>query len=325
MESAESDQAVVSTILTDGLDQLHLNQSVVTIGTFDGVHLGHQLLLKSVVARGRELHLPVVVLTFEPIPVSVLRPDAFSGRICSAEEKRALLINWSPDHLVTLQFNVALSQWSPEEFMGAVVSATGLKELWIGEAFALGKGRTGGVERLTELGETLGYAVCALKRKEDLDGVISSSRIRHAIQLGDVSLANRLLGRPFAISGEVIRGSQYGRTIGFPTANVIPPADQVVLADGIYASRAKLPGEEHARDAVTYVGTRPTVNTGAWQVETHILDFDGDIYGHVIQVQLMQRLRPDEHFPTVADMVAQLQRDEIATRQFFAELTEAPN
>ena len=313
----------MSTIVADGLDDIDLDRSIVTIGTFDGVHLGHQLLLTSAVKRGQELDLPVAVITFEPIPASVLRPEQFAGRICPAEEKRSLIIQHRPDVLVTLTFDLALSQWSPEQFIDEVMRATGMRELWIGEAFALGKGRAGGVEQLTEIGKSRGYDVCALKRREDIDGVISSSRIRHAIELGDISLANRLLGRPFTISGEVLRGAQFGRTIGFPTANVAPPADQVALADGIYASRARLPGEEVARESMTYVGTRPTVNTGARAVETHVLDYDGDLYGQVITVELMQRLRPDEHFPTIDEMVAQLKRDEAATRAFFAELTEA--
>jgi riboflavin kinase / FMN adenylyltransferase len=323
LESIESDQSTVSTVLADGLRDIQLPASIVTIGTFDGVHIGHQYLLRSAVERGRELGLPVVVITFEPIPASVLRPDAFNGRICAAAEKRSLIVDHCADVLVTMRFDLTLAQWSPEQFMDAVVAATGVKELWIGEAFALGKGRSGGVEQLTEIGATRGYAVCALARREDIDGVISSSRIRHAIKLGDVSLANRLLGRPFTVTGEVIHGAQFGRTIGFPTANVVPPPDQVALADGIYASRALLPGEESLRDAMTYVGNRPTVNTGARQIETNILDFDGDLYGQEITVRLLQRLRADEHFPTVEAMVAQLRQDEIAARTFFAELTEA--
>ena len=313
----------MSTVLVNGLRDVQIPASVVTIGTFDGVHVGHQYLLRRAVERGEELGLPVVVITFEPIPASVLRPDGFAGRICAAEEKRSLITEHCADVLVTMTFDLELAQWSPEQFMDAVVAATGVKELWIGEAFALGKGRAGGVEQLTEIGLAQGYAVCALERREDIDGVISSSRIRHAIQLGDVSLANRLLGRPFTVTGEVIHGAQFGRTIGFPTANVVPPPEQVALADGIYASRAHLPGEDTWRDAMTYVGNRPTVNTGARQIETNLLDFDGDLYGQVITVQLLQRLRADEHFPTVEAMVAQLRQDEIVARTFFAELTEA--
>jgi riboflavin kinase/FMN adenylyltransferase len=313
----------VSTKFVDGLARLSLPASLVTIGTFDGVHLGHQLLLSAAVARGRELRIPVVVLTFEPIPVSVLRPDHFAGRICPPDEKRALIAAQGPDYYVSVTFDLHLAQLTPEEFMDAVVAATGVRELWVGEAFALGKGRAGGVEQLTEIGESRGFSVCALERREDIDGVISSSRIRHAVQLGDVSLANRLLGRPFTVTGEVIHGSQFGRTIGFPTANVVPPAGQVALADGIYASRAQLPGEDFLRDALTYVGNRPTVNTGARQIETNVLDYDGDLYGQEITVHLMQRLRADELFPTVEAMVAQLRQDEANARTFFAELTEA--
>jgi len=313
----------VSTVLVNGLRDVQLPASVVTIGTFDGVHVGHQYLLRRAVERGKELGLPVVVITFEPIPASVLRPDVFAGRICAAEEKLSLITEHCADVLVTMTFDLELAQWSPEQFMDAVVAATGVKELWIGEAFALGKGRSGGVEQLTEIGTSRGFAVCPLERREDIDGVISSSRIRHAIQLGDVSLANRLLGRPFTVTGVVIHGAQFGRTIGFPTANVVPPPEQVALADGIYASRALLPGEEIGRDAMTYVGNRPTVNTGERQIETNVLDFDGDLYGQVITVQLLQRLRADEHFPTVGAMVAQLRQDEIVARTFFAELTEA--
>jgi riboflavin kinase/FMN adenylyltransferase len=313
----------VSTKFVDGLADLRLPASLVTIGTFDGVHLGHQLLLSATAARGTDLGIPVVVLTFEPIPVSVLRPDHFAGRICPPAEKRGLIAAQGPDYLVTMTFNLELAQLTPEEFMDAVGAATGIRELWVGEAFALGKGRAGDVEQLTGIGKSRGFSVCALERQEDIDGVISSSRIRHAIQLGDVSLANRLLGRPFTVTGEVIRGAQFGRTIGFPTANVVPPEGQVALADGIYASRALLPGEDFLRDALTYVGNRPTVNTGARQIETNVLDYDGDLYGQEITVQLMQRLRADELFPTVEAMVAQLRQDESNARTFFAELTEA--
>lgn len=312
-----NDQIVVQ------LADVSAHHGVVTIGTFDGVHLGHQSLLRQAVRRAAELATSALVITFEPIPASVLRPEHFAGRICPPAEKFRLIAETAPDQILAMTFDIALSQRSAEQFMTGIRQATTLTELWVGEEFALGKGRSGGIEALAEIGQSLGYTVHAVPRSEDQDGVISSSRIRHAIQLGDVSLANRLLGRPFRITGEVIQGAQFGRTIGFPTANVAPPPDQVALADGIYASRAWLPGQSEPLISMTYVGTRPSVNTGARQVETNVLDFEGDLYGQVISVEPMQRLRPDAFFPSIDALVAQLRMDEVATRAFFDELYNA--
>ena len=305
--------------LTDEL----VESAVVTIGTFDGVHLGHQALVGSAAERAHELGVALAIVTFEPIPASVLRPDQFLGRLSPQADKLGLLESYAPDLLIVLEFNLDLARRTPEEFMAELAQSTGLRELWIGEAFALGKGRSGDVDMLTEIGSDLGYTVTAMKRLEDIDGVISSSRIRHAVQLGDISLANRLLGRPFRIQGEVVRGAQFGRTIGYPTANVFPPAELVPLADGIYASRVTLEGEDTARLSMTYVGTRPSVNTGARQIETHVLDFSGDLYGQEIRVDVMQRLRPDAFLPSIEALVAQLRNDELNTRAFFDELENA--
>jgi riboflavin kinase/FMN adenylyltransferase len=311
------------TVRLHSLDDVAVTDALVTIGTFDGVHLGHQLLVGSAAVQARDLGVPLVVVTFEPIPASVLRPEQFIGRVCPPDEKLRRLESFQPDVLLVIEFNIDLASLTPDEFMSQLAGATSLRQLWIGEAFALGKGRSGGVERLTEIGHELGYTVTALQRREDLDGVISSSRIRHAVQLGDISLANRLLGRPFRIRGEVVQGAQFGRTIGYPTANVFPPADLVALADGIYASRVLLHGEEEPRLSMTYVGTRPSVNTGARQIETHVFDYSGDLYGQEICVDVMQRLRPDAFFPSVDALVAQLRIDEEITRAFFYELEHA--
>ncbi len=296
---------------------------VVTIGTFDGVHLGHQSLLRGAVDRATELQAPALVITFEPIPASVLRPEQFPGRICPVGDKLNAIAHTGPDQILVYEFTRESAQLSAAEFMESIAAMTHLRELWVGEEFALGRGRSGGVEQLAELGETLGYVVRAVARSEDQDGVISSSRIRNAVQLGDVSLANRLLGRPFRIAGEVVSGARFGRTIGFPTANVAPPPDQVALADGIYASRAWMPGESEPLLSMTYVGTRPSVNTGARAIETNILDFERDLYGQVLTVDLMQRLRPDAFFPSIDALVAQLRIDETATRAFFEDLHHA--
>jgi riboflavin kinase/FMN adenylyltransferase len=290
---------------------------VMTIGTFDGVHRGHGVLVAAAIERGRALGVPVTAITFEPVPAQVLRPEQFPGRICSADVKLCRLAELGIDEIVTIRFDRELAQQSPEEFM-ASVAATGLKELWVGEAFALGKNRSGNVERLREIGEELGFAVVAVKRMTEDGQVISSSAIRKAIQEGDVAQTMRSLGRPFRVSGEVIHGAHLGRTIGFPTANVVPPAELVPLADGIYASLTTLPGATAGRPSMTYVGTRPTVNSGERLIETNLFDFDGDLYGQTITVDLLERLRGDQVFSGVDALIAQLHADEAAARSYFA-------
>ncbi len=306
------------------VDDLPPEPRIVTIGTFDGVHRGHRHLLRGAVARGRGQGLATLGVTFEPPPAAVLRPDRFPGRICTAEEKLAGLAAAGLDRVLTVPFTRELARQSPEEFMAWLAATTGLRELWVGEAFALGKDRAGDVPRLAEIGRDLGFAVVAVPRLE-LDGrIVSSSAVRTAILAGDVALARHLLGRPFRVAGEVIHGAHLGRTIGFPTANVLPPSELVPLADGIYASHARLTGDIGPRPAMTYVGTRPTVNTGARLVETHLLDFDDDLYGQILRVDPLARLRPDQTFPSLDAMVAQLRRDEAHAREVLAALAAEP-
>ncbi len=291
---------------------------VITIGTFDGVHLGHRFLLAETVKRARALDVLAMAVTFEPIPAMVLRPDAFPGRICSAEEKIQRLAIAGLDEITTLAFSRSLSELSPEAFLEEMHRCAQPIELWVGEAFALGRNRSGDLPRLQEIGARLGFNVHAVKRLADDGGIVSSSAIRRAVQEGDVAFAERLLGRPFRVTGPVIHGAHLGRTIGYPTANVQPAPELVPLADGIYASRATIPNVVTDHPAMTYVGTRPTVNTGARLVETHLLDFDDDLYGRPLNVDLLQRLREDATFEGLNALVAQLVRDEAATREYFS-------
>lgn len=295
---------------------------VVTIGTFDGVHLGHQHLLQLAIRRGQELALPTLGVTFEPPPAKVLRPDHFPGRICSVEEKQTYLLASGIDQVMVLAFTREFAQQTPDDFMAELVRRTGLRELWVGEGFALGKNRVGDIPRLTAIGDGLGFRVVAVPRLTAEGHLISSSAIRVAILAGDAGTARHLLGRPFRVTGEVIHGAHLGRTIGFPTANVAPPDDIVPLADGIYASLAWLPTDSMPRPAMTYVGTRPTVNSGVRLVETHLLDFDGDLYGQVMRVDLLERLRADAIFDGLEAMVAQLRRDEMNARAVLKRFAE---
>lgn len=293
---------------------------IVTVGTFDGVHLGHQYLLQSAIERGRAQGMATMAVTFEPLPPQVLRPDRFPGRLCTVAEKYERLVAAGLDHIVSVEFTRELAAQSPEQFMADLVHTVGLRELWVGDDFALGRNRAGDVSRLTEIGADLGFAVFAMERLVVDGSVVSSSTIRQALRDGDAGLARRLLGRPFRVSGEVIHGAHLGRTIGFPTANVLPPADLVPLADGIYASLAWLPGDDAPRAAMTYIGTRPTVNSGARQVETNLLDFDGDLYGQILRVDLIERLRGDATFASLEAMIVQLGHDETQARAVLADL-----
>lgn len=296
------------------LTALPLRRRVVTIGSFDGVHLGHQKLLREANARGQALGLESMVLTFEPIPSLVLRPDRFPGRICSFEEKAHRISKCGVDAITVLEFSRDFSEQTAEEFMTEMARRVHPVQMLVGEAFALGRNREGTVSRLTDIAEDLGFDVVPVPRLQDGDTVISSSRIRSAVMTGDVALAHRYLGRPFRVTGPVIHGAHLGRAIGFPTANVEPSADLVVPADGIYVSLAAIGEERQTRPAMTYVGTRPTVNTGGRLVETHLLDFDADIYGRELKVDLLCRLREDRRFESLEMMIDQLRDDEHATR-----------
>ncbi|MCC6674566.1 MAG: riboflavin biosynthesis protein RibF [Thermomicrobiales bacterium] len=290
---------------------------VVTIGTFDGVHRGHQKLIERTRERAAALGARSTVVTFEPVPASVLRPDKFAGRICTAGRKLTLLESLGPDEIVVIEFDRALAAKSPEEFLTELKQRTGLIELWVGEGFALGRNRAGDVARIREIGQQLGFVTVAMPRVLDGTEIISSSSIRRAIEAGNVAFAAESLGRPFQVSGEVIHGAHLGREIGFPTANFFPPEGLVQLGDGIFVSLATLAGETTPRPAMTYVGTRPTINSGVRQIETHFLDFDGDLYGQTIEVAMLEKLRDDCQFPNLDAMIDQLAIDEQHTRDYL--------
>ena len=294
---------------------------LVTIGTFDGIHLGHRYLLKQAMTRAKELDVPSLVITFEPLPSQILRRSTFEGRLTTAETKIEVIGVLGAENVLVLPFSLEFSWTTAEEFLSELVATFGVKELWVGEEFALGKDRHGTVDRLGEIARDLGFPVSAVPRVCNGGEIVSSSRIRKLIQVGDVTSANELLDRRFRIEGEVHEGAKVGRTIGFPTANVLPPDALVQLADGIYASTARLGPSTSALPAMTYIGTRPALNPGSRVIETHIFDFDADIYGEILETGFVRRLRADANFDSVDSLVAQMKRDEIQAREILLSLS----
>lgn len=308
---------MTSTVFTS-MDQLPCTPRIVSIGAFDGVHLGHRRLIDAAVTRGDETGMRTTLVTFEPLPASVVRPDQYRGRIATRAQKLALLQATGASDIVVIHFDPAFAVTTAQTFFSELATTGQMKELWVGEAFAMGKNRQGNVTRLQEFGRNYGVDVVPVPRLEIAGEIVSSTGIRNAVENGDAEAAFRWIGRPFRITGEVVHGAHLGRTLGYPTANVAPPPNLVALGDGIYAAITTLPGDHRQYPSMTYVGTRPTVDGGNRQVETHLFDFDGDLYEQRISVDILSRLRPDEVFSGLDELVAQLQRDEVAARETIA-------
>jgi riboflavin kinase/FMN adenylyltransferase len=292
--------------------------SIVSIGTFDGVHLGHRYLLELARDRAFERGLPFLIVTFEPNPAEVIRPDRFRGRLNTPQQKIDRLRSLGPDEVVVVPFTESLMREAPETFLGHLVDTLHPAEIWVGEEFALGHNRSGDITRLTEIGQHLGFTLRAIPRRESDGQVVSSSRIRQYLLEARPEAAELLLGYPYRVSGEVIKGAQIGRTIGFPTANVVPPDLLVPVPDGIYATLATIESQLEPMDAMTYIGTRPALNTGERLIETHILDFNGDLYGQTLHCDFLSRLRPDATFDSVDALVDQLRADEKGARNVLS-------
>jgi len=301
-------------LLIDNWEQAHLEQdTVATIGAFDGVHLGHQFLIRNLVASAKETGRLAMVVTFHPHPIAVLRPDLPIRYLTTPGEKAVLMEQLSLDILAILPFDTQMARMSAAEFTGALVRHLRLRELWVGPDFALGRNREGDIATLRALGADLGFAVRAVEPFL-LDGeVVSSTRIRALLAQGDVRGATRLLGRYPTVAGEVVPGARRGRALGYPTANLEVRQERAVPADGVYAVFAVLGTERYP--GVANIGVRPSFDNGARTVETFILDFDQDIYGCDLVVEFVERLRPEQRFPNIADLVRQIGQDvEVARR-----------
>ena len=280
--------------------------TVLTLGVFDGVHLGHCHLLRRLVQVALPAYLPAVV-TFINHPRNVLRPGSNVRYIVDPEKKIGLLQEQSMDIVVPLEFTLELSLVSARDFAALLVELLKMKGLVVGPDFAVGHNREGNINVLRQLGSELGFWV-ELVEPLYLDGVlVKSSRIREAVSQGDLDACARLLGRRFSSSGVVVEGDGRGRELGFPTANVAVGPQMLLPGDGIYASWAIINGVR--RPSATSVGVRPTFGLSERLVEVYIMDYEADLYGQQIEVEFVGKLREQETFPNVAALIEQIDRD----------------
>jgi riboflavin kinase/FMN adenylyltransferase len=282
--------------------------SVVCIGAFDGLHLGHRALVRHAVTRARESGLPSVALGFEPLPREFFATATPPPRLTLPRQKIEGLRALGVDAIGLLRFNARLAAMAATEFVQQVlVERLRAREVWVGPGFRFGHGRAGDLPLLRELGRQHGFVANEIA-PVTVDGErVSSTRIRHALASGDFATATRLLGRPYSICGRVVRGNQLGRTLGFPTANLRFGGRTPALS-GIFAVRVHGVASEPL-PAVASFGTRPTVAGTTPLLEAHLFDFDGDLYGHHVDVEFVARLRDEETFADLPALVVQMHRD----------------
>ncbi|GAB2521514.1 bifunctional riboflavin kinase/FAD synthetase [Lysobacter humi (ex Lee et al. 2017)] len=291
--------------------------SVVCIGAFDGLHLGHQALVRHAVARAHLLGVPVVALSFEPLPREFFGKSAPPPRLLSMRAKARGLRDLGADHVGLLRFDGRLSAMTASEFVERVlVQRLAAREVWVGPDFRFGHARAGDLALLRHAGNAHGFAAGSIEPVE-LDGErVSSTRVRRALVAGDLATSARLLGRPYAIGNRVVRGRQLGRTLGYPTANLRLPRGVPPLS-GIFATWVHGLGPRPLA-SVSSLGTRPTVGGVEPLLETHIFDFDADIYSRRIEVEFAARLRDELKFDGLDALVAQMDRDAALAREVLA-------
>jgi riboflavin kinase/FMN adenylyltransferase len=293
--------------------------AIVTVGTFDGVHRGHQDLLARLVSRATAVGAPSVVVTFDPHPLEIVNPAAAPPLLTTFREKLEIIAQSGVNYVAVLPFTSALASLGAAEFVEDVLRARfGLRGLFVGHDHGFGRGRMGDIDVLRLLGLRLGFAVEVLEPVVAADGhPVSSTAIRRAIAGGDLARAARGLGRPFSVSGAVVGGDRRGRLLGYPTLNLSPPPSQKLLPpDGVYAVRVQTP--QGPFGGMLNLGPRPTFGDTARRIEAHVFDVSHDWYGAAVRIDFVARLRETRAFPGVDALAAQLARDEQDARAALA-------
>jgi riboflavin kinase/FMN adenylyltransferase len=305
-----------------GIEQYRIhNPLVLTIGSFDGLHLGHQQIIQTLSLRAQALGADTAIMTFTPHPRIVLNKDKDKLRLLTNDaEKEALCEQFGLDHLFFMPFDAAFSNLSAEAFLHELLlQKMGVKHLVVGYDHRFGKGRSGDFAFLKSEAERTGIFTVEEISQQTMDELaISSTKIRLSLEAGDVALANKLLGYTYSVGGQVVRGDQIGRKLGYPTANLqtTDPYKQLPAA-GVYATIAWVAGRKWP--AMTYVGTRPTIAGQTYNIETNLLDFSGDLYGSDLRIGFLQNIRGDIKFDNLEDLTRQIELDERKTRLYFGE------
>jgi riboflavin kinase/FMN adenylyltransferase len=302
---------------SDTLQNVQLEQSWLTIGTFDGVHLGHQAIIKQMVAAAHQSGAPAVVLTFHPHPAVVLGRRAGPFYLTHPTERAIYFAELGVDLVITHPFDRQVASLTAQEFISQIKKNLGLRQLWVGHDFALGRNREGNIPKLESLSVEFGYHLHIIDEITAEATPVSSSHIRTLLRDGDVEQARKLLGRPYHVQGMVIPGDGRGRTIGIPTANIDVWKEKLLPKPGVYVCRVKR-GDE-LWPAVSNIGFRPTFENTPPEsrLEVHVLDMNQDFYGQDLELDFCVRLRDEMRFPNAAALIEQIHRDIQSTRLYF--------
>jgi riboflavin kinase / FMN adenylyltransferase len=290
--------------------------TVLTLGVFDGLHLGHQLIMQTVVERARAVGAVPTVITFEPHPREVLHPESAPPLLQTFDQKIEALGVLGIEQTIVIHFDKQFAQIRAQDFLrDAVVDRLHAKEVYLGCGFAFGHDREGNIDLLRSVSQSLGFFADEVPEVRLRGRRVSSSRIRELLQQGRVNLARRMLGRPYGVEGRVVRGAERGATLGFPTAN-LHPQNRVIPRNGVYVTATLIEGQW--RRSVTNVGTRPTFESAAaTSVETFAMNYSGDLYGDVVRVRFLYRLREEKKFNSVAELKSQIERDVTRAKKYF--------
>lgn len=301
------------------LEGIQFQDTWLTIGTFDGVHRGHQEIVQRLVSKAHADGAQAVVLTFYPHPAVVIGKRNNPSYLTTPEERAEILGDLGVDVVITFPFTPPVSRLSAGDFISLLKSHIGMKQLIVGPDFALGHNRVGNIQYLSQAGVDLGFEVTTVTPVE-IDGqVVSSSRIRAALQEGNIQQVNHLLGRPYFVKGQVVPGDGRGHTIGIPTANLSMWFERALPKSGVYVTQGIVNGNTYG--AVTNIGTRPTFTSAneRVQVEAHLLDFQDQIYGLEVQLNFIRHLRDEQRFSGIDALVEQIKQDILQARGILAE------